>query len=78
MRALWDGLVVGENGLSSFATGDFLPNSNIYEHLDFKRTTEEEKEELWLLFETALDKPSSVWPEALKKKLNKKSCKNME
>ena len=78
LRALWDGLVVGENGLSSFATGDFLPNSNIYEHLDFKRTTEEEKEELWLLFETALDKPSSVWPEALKKKLNKKSCKNME
>ena len=72
LRALWDGLVVDENGLSSFSTGDFLPNSNIYEHLDFKWSTEEEKEEQWLLFEIALDKPSAEWPEALKKKLKKK------
>ena len=72
LRALWDGLVVGENGLSSFSTGECRPNSNFYEQLDFEWSTEVEKEEQWLLFEFALDKPSAEWPEALKKKLKKK------
>ena len=67
MRTLLSGLLVRENGLSSFATADFLPNSDIHESLNFNWSSEEEKEEEWLLFETALEKPSDEWPEALKK-----------
>ena len=64
LRALWDGLAVGEEG----ATFDIfweVPTPD----LRFSWTSQEEKEEEWLLFETALDKPSAEWPEALKTRL---------
>jgi len=64
LRALWDGLLVGEEG-ASFLIGWKLQNLD----LRFSWTSQEEKEEEWLLFETALDKPSAEWPEALKTRL---------
>ena len=68
LRALWDGLVVDENGSSSFSALYLPSNSDIYEHLNFKWLSEEEKEMEWLLFKTALDKPPAEWPEDLTKK----------
>ena len=64
LRALWDGLLVGEEG-ASFLIGWKLQNLD----LRFSWTSQEEKQEEWLLFETALDKPSAEWPEALKTRL---------
>jgi len=64
LRALWDGLLVGEEG-ASFLIGWKLQNLD----LRFSWAGQEEKEEEWLLFETALDKPSAEWPEALKTRL---------
>ena len=70
LRALWDGLLVGEEGASfgivvvvGIAWKLQVPD------LRFSWTSQEEKEEEWLLFETALDKPSAEWPEALKTRL---------
>ena len=68
LRALWDGLVVDENGFSSFSALYLPSNSDIYEDLNFKWLSEEEKEMEWLLFKTALDKPPAEWPEDLTKK----------
>ena len=64
LRALWDGLLVDEEG-ASFLIGLKLQSLD----LRFSWTSQEEKEEEWLLFETALDKPSAEWPEALKTRL---------
>ena len=62
LRALWDGLAVGEEG-ATFGIAWKLQTLG----LRFSWTSQEEKEEEWLLFETALDKPSAEWPEALTK-----------
>ena len=64
LRALWDGLLVGEEG-ATFGIAWKLQSSD----LRFSWTSLEEKEEEWLLFETDLDKPSAEWPEALKTRL---------
>ena len=64
LRALWDGLLVDEEG-ASFLIGWKLQSLD----LRFSWTSQEEKQEEWLLFETALDKPSAEWPEALKTRL---------
>ena len=52
-----------------FATADFLPNSDIHESLNFNWSSEEEKEEEWLLFDTVLDKPSDKWPRGFEEKV---------
>ena len=66
LRALWDGLLVGKEG-AIFDTAWKVQTSAL--DLRFSWTSQEEKEEEWLLFETALDKPSAEWPEALKTRL---------
>ena len=63
LRALWDGLLVGEEA-ATFNAWEVQTSD-----LRFSWTSQEEKEEEWLLFETALDKPSAEWPEALKTRL---------
>ena len=66
LRVLWDGLLVGEEGASFDTAWELQTFSSL---LRFSWTSQEEKEEEWLLFETALDKPSAEWPEALKTRL---------
>jgi len=66
LRALWDGLAVGEEGATFDTTWEV---QTLTSDLRFSWTSQEEKEEEWLLFETALDKPSAEWPEALKARL---------
>ena len=66
LRALWDGLPVGEEGATFDTTWEV---QTLTSDLRFSWTSQEEKEEEWLLFETALDKPSAEWPEALNTRL---------
>ena len=66
LRVLWDGLLVGEEGASFDTAWELQTFSSL---LRFSWTSQEEKEEEWLLFETALDKPSAEWPEALNTRL---------